>query len=309
MIARIEAAAPGGWYLVMTHSHDLDYALVRAILKRGDAAWIGLIGSATKRARFASRLAKEGLSADPVRCPIGIGTIRSKAPHAIAISVAAELLQGLEAGARARSPIAPPWPGASTTPRAHGRRGGRASSGRAPAGRGRRDRRRRRLCRPLGRLGGVEVEALPGLVVPGFVDCHVHYPRLDSVAAYGAAAASTGWSSTSSRPRRPSPTRSCPRRGQGLPRRDAEERHDQRPGVRRQCRASADALFEEAHGRNMRIVAGKALMDRFGPPELLDTPDQAQADTEALIKAWGGKGAARLRRSPRASPCPARPKS
>jgi xanthine dehydrogenase accessory factor len=81
----------------MTHSHDLDYALIRAVLKRGDAAWIGLIGSATKRARFASRLKAEGLSADPVRCPIGIAGIRSKAPEAIAISVAAELLQRLEA--------------------------------------------------------------------------------------------------------------------------------------------------------------------------------------------------------------------
>jgi xanthine dehydrogenase accessory factor len=97
MLARIAAAEPNGWFLVMTHSHDLDYALVRAILQRGDAAWIGLIGSTTKRTRFASRLAKEGLSAEPVRCPIGIGTIRSKAPEAIAISVAAELLQTLEA--------------------------------------------------------------------------------------------------------------------------------------------------------------------------------------------------------------------
>jgi xanthine dehydrogenase accessory factor len=97
MIDRIEAADPQSWFLVMTHSHDLDYALIRSVLRRGDAAWIGLIGSATKRARFASRLKAEGLSADPVRCPIGIAGIRSKAPEAIAISVAAELLQRLEA--------------------------------------------------------------------------------------------------------------------------------------------------------------------------------------------------------------------
>lgn len=96
MLERIALAPPMSFYVVMTHSHDLDYALVRAILRR-DHRWLGLIGSETKRARFASRLAAEGLDPAGVRCPIGIGTIRSKAPEAIAISIAAELLQTLEA--------------------------------------------------------------------------------------------------------------------------------------------------------------------------------------------------------------------
>lgn len=96
MLERIANAPPVSWYLVMTHSHDLDYALVREILGR-DYRWLGLIGSATKRARFVSRLTAEGLDPTNIRCPIGIGTIRSKAPEAIAISVAAELLQTLEA--------------------------------------------------------------------------------------------------------------------------------------------------------------------------------------------------------------------
>ncbi len=98
LLGAIAGAPPMSWYLVMTHSHDLDYALCRAVLRR-DYRWLGLIGSATKRARFVSRLTAEGLDPTRIRCPIGIGTLRSKAPEAIAISVAAELLQTLEASA------------------------------------------------------------------------------------------------------------------------------------------------------------------------------------------------------------------
>jgi xanthine dehydrogenase accessory factor len=99
------ASAPAGTrFLVLTHSHPLDYALCRAILGRADAAWIGLIGSASKAARFRSRLAREGLSAETIArlvCPIGIDGIQSKWPAAIAVAVAAQLLQDLARGAAA----------------------------------------------------------------------------------------------------------------------------------------------------------------------------------------------------------------
>ncbi|HEV7692759.1 MAG TPA: xanthine dehydrogenase accessory protein XdhC [Hyphomonadaceae bacterium] len=92
----VAEASPGAYFLVLTHSHELDYALVSAILKRGDARYCGLIGSATKRARFVSRLAKDGADASGLTCPIGAGAIRSKAPAAIAVAAAAELLVLLE---------------------------------------------------------------------------------------------------------------------------------------------------------------------------------------------------------------------
>lgn len=82
-------------FIVLTHDHGLDYALCRAILARGDAAWIGLIGSASKAARFRSRLARDGVSREglnALNCPIGVGG-GSKLPAAIAISIAAQLLQ------------------------------------------------------------------------------------------------------------------------------------------------------------------------------------------------------------------------
>ena len=82
--------------LVMTHSHELDYAICRAALERDDLAWVGLIGSETKSTCFRLRLGRDGL--DDARIanlvsPIGIDGVRSKQPEAIAVAVAAQLLQ------------------------------------------------------------------------------------------------------------------------------------------------------------------------------------------------------------------------
>jgi xanthine dehydrogenase accessory factor len=89
-------APPASWFLVMTHSHALDLELTARILGRGDFAYLGLIGSRSKRAQFERRLAARGVSAasmSRLTCPIGAGAIRSKEPGAIAIAVAAEMLQ------------------------------------------------------------------------------------------------------------------------------------------------------------------------------------------------------------------------
>jgi xanthine dehydrogenase accessory factor len=93
--AEVLDAPDGAAFLVMTHSHDLDQRLVEAVLRRGGQRWLGLIGSATKRARFERRLAAKGL--DPARlvCPVGVPGIADKHPRAIAIAVAAEILQVL----------------------------------------------------------------------------------------------------------------------------------------------------------------------------------------------------------------------
>ncbi len=93
----VEQAVQGCLYLVFTHSHQLDYDITAAILRRGDAAFCGLIGSGTKRARFVSRFEKEeGLSKVQIArltCPIGVAGVRGKEPEVIAAAVAAQLLQ------------------------------------------------------------------------------------------------------------------------------------------------------------------------------------------------------------------------
>ena len=80
----------------MTHSHALDLTIIEAILQRGDAGFVGLIGSKTKRARFEHRLADAGFSAASIASivsPIGAHGITGKAPGMVAIAAAAELLQ------------------------------------------------------------------------------------------------------------------------------------------------------------------------------------------------------------------------
>jgi xanthine dehydrogenase accessory factor len=94
--AEAVAAAPGTAVMVMTHSHPLDLAIVDAALRRDDLGGVGLIGSATKRARFVRRLRQAGLSAsalDRLTCPIGVPGIGGREPAIIAAAVAAQLLQ------------------------------------------------------------------------------------------------------------------------------------------------------------------------------------------------------------------------
>jgi xanthine dehydrogenase accessory factor len=78
--------------LIMTHDHGLDYRLARTALALPDRPFVGVIGSATKRARFAGRLSSEGLDASRLTCPIGLPGINGKHPGEIAVAVAAQLL-------------------------------------------------------------------------------------------------------------------------------------------------------------------------------------------------------------------------
>jgi xanthine dehydrogenase accessory factor len=103
-VASVAAAPRGARFLVMTHTHPLDYALCRAILERNDFASVGLIGSMSKAARFRSRLARDGVQPAVIArlvCPIGIEGIRSKWPAAIAVAVAAQVMQNISADADA----------------------------------------------------------------------------------------------------------------------------------------------------------------------------------------------------------------
>lgn len=109
-LASVAQAPAGAHFLIMTHSHALDYALTRALLERNDFASLGLIGSQSKSARFRSRLKRDGVSAERLArltCPIGLGGISSKWPAAIAVAVAAQLLQRLGQSARVGAPGEP----------------------------------------------------------------------------------------------------------------------------------------------------------------------------------------------------------
>jgi guanine deaminase len=140
------------------------------------------------------------------------------------------------------------------------------------------------------------------LIVPGFVDCHVHYPQLGMIASPGeelldwldrytfpaeARFADEAWAQTRARLFT-----------------DQLIAH----GVTTACvfstvhKGSADALFRAAHDRNLRIITGKTCMDRNAPDELLDTPDSAVADSLDLLERWHGVGRLEYAVSPRFAP-------
>ena len=91
----VDQLPKGSYCIVMTHNHQLDLELSAAILKRGDFAYFGLIGSKTKRIKFEHRLRDRGF--DPavlqrMRCPMGLSEVKGKLPIEIAVSIAAEVI-------------------------------------------------------------------------------------------------------------------------------------------------------------------------------------------------------------------------
>ena len=93
--AVVGEARPGTCFVVLTHSHALDFEIARAALKRGDAAYVGMIGSATKAAKFRAYAVREGMArdtADRLECPMAPHARRDKRPEVIAAFVAAEVL-------------------------------------------------------------------------------------------------------------------------------------------------------------------------------------------------------------------------
>lgn len=95
--AEIRAARPGSAIVILTHDHALDFMLVAEALSRSDLAYIGMIGSATKRAQF-NRFARDrGIDPAPLTSPIGAGFSSDKRPAVIAAYTAAELMTRLTA--------------------------------------------------------------------------------------------------------------------------------------------------------------------------------------------------------------------
>ncbi len=137
----------------------------------------------------------------------------------------------------------------------------------------------------------IAITEFPGkIIVPGFIDCHVHYPQLDIIASYGAQL--LDWLNQYAFP---------------VEAMFADEDHARevagvfldellRNGTTTALvfgtvhAHSADAIFEAAESRGMRLIAGKVLMDKNCPNELQDTPESAYADSKALIERWHGKG-------------------
>ena len=96
--AVVRAAPEGSSFVILTHDHALDFLIAHEALARADLAYVGMIGSATKRATFAHWLSREGGEKSwlgRLVLPIGGDTVKDKRPAVIAALVVAELLVAL----------------------------------------------------------------------------------------------------------------------------------------------------------------------------------------------------------------------
>ncbi|MET0371076.1 MAG: guanine deaminase [Sphingobium sp.] len=139
------------------------------------------------------------------------------------------------------------------------------------------------------RFPDIPMEPLPGLIVPGFIDAHVHYPQTDRIAAHGEQL--LDWLDRHIFPAEMAFADRAHADAVAAFFLDELLRNGTTsalvyPTVHA---ASVDALFDAALDRQMRIVSGKVLMD-LGPEGLNDTVETGRADSEALIRRWRGRG-------------------
>lgn len=138
-------------------------------------------------------------------------------------------------------------------------------------------------------FAGVATETVPGLIVPGFVDAHVHYPQMDRIASHGEQL--LDWLDRHIFPAEKAFADRAHADAVAAAFLDELLRHGTTsalvyPTVHAH---SVDALFEAALARDMRVISGKVLMD-LGPEGLCDTLASGRAESEALIRRWRGRG-------------------
>ena len=156
------------------------------------------------------------------------------------------------------------------------------------------------LIDAAGRIQAVQPEA-PGddwqkldhsgrLLMPGFIDTHVHSPQLDVIASWGTEL--LDWLNTYTFPAEARHADPAFARAAAALFVDALLAHGSTAAVVFPTVhvASTEALFDAAQARGMRLVAGKVLMDRHAPDELRDDVVQARQDCNALIERWHGRG-------------------
>ncbi|MGZ3216269.1 guanine deaminase [Paracoccus sp. T5] len=151
----------------------------------------------------------------------------------------------------------------------------------------------------LARDGLSEIDHRPHLILPGFIDPHIHFPQLQVIASWGAQL--LDWLNTYTFPAEAQfsdPAHAARMAGLFL---DQLTAHGTTTAVAfcSSHKASAKALFAAAHARDMAMVAGKVMMDRNAIPAVHDTPQSSYDDSRALIEAWHGKGRQRYAITPR----------
>jgi len=136
-----------------------------------------------------------------------------------------------------------------------------------------------------------QVKDLSGkLIVPGLIDCHVHFSQVDIIASYGEQL--LDWLNRYAYPAEAQFADADHARSVADFFLDELLHNGTTTALvfATVFPQSVDAIFAAAEERNMRLIAGKVLMDRLCPDELSDDAETAYADSKALIERWHGKG-------------------
>jgi guanine deaminase len=156
----------------------------------------------------------------------------------------------------------------------------------------------------LGTLGdNVDVIEYPdALITPGFIDTHIHLPQTGMIGSYGEQL--LDWLNTYTFP--------CEKQfadpAHAAEVADIFLKELLRNGTTTALvfgsvhKASVEAFFQAAEKLDLRMIAGKVMMDRNAPDDLTDTPESGYADSKALIERWHGKGRLHYAVTPRFAP-------
>lgn len=152
-------------------------------------------------------------------------------------------------------------------------------------------------------LKGIEITEYPdALITPGFIDTHIHYPQTGMIASYGEQL--LDWLNTYTFPTE----RQFEDKAHAADVAGIFLKELLRNGTTTALvfgsvhKQSVDAFFEAAEALNLRMIAGKVLMDRNAPDYLTDTAESGYADSKELIERWHGKGRLHYAVTPRFAP-------
>ncbi|MGM4985298.1 MULTISPECIES: guanine deaminase [Rhizobium] len=152
------------------------------------------------------------------------------------------------------------------------------------------------------KLAGANVEVVdhrPNLILPGFIDTHLHFPQTQAIASYGAQLLE--WLNTYIFVEEQKFARAA-HAAEVADRFMDELLSNGTTTAVAYCSVhpeSVDAYFVAAEARGMRMIGGKVMMDRNAPEALRDTPQQGYDETNRLIEKWHGRGRAHYAISPR----------
>ena len=155
-------------------------------------------------------------------------------------------------------------------------------------------------CDLVAKAGDAEIiDHRPHLLTAGFIDTHIHFPQVQIVASWGAQL--LDWLNSYTFPEETRFAAGDHAAAMACRFFDLLINHGTTTSVAF-CsvhKGSANAYFEEAEQRNMRVIGGKVMMDRNAPDGLRDTPLSGYHDSKELIEKWHGRGRAHYAITPR----------